>query len=146
MKPIWILVADSSTARLFTAEHSASDLIEIETMTHSEAHLHEQDLVTDAPGRGSSSAGGGNHAYTSSVSAKEQEETNFAKRVVKHLSEELNHNKFERLFVVAAPKFLGSLRSSFNSRIEKQVTFSLGKNLVSLSPTEIRGHLPHSFT
>jgi len=140
MKPIWILVADSSTARLFTAENSASDLIEINTMTHAEAHLNEQDLVTDAPGRGS----GGNHAYTPEVSAKEQEETTFAKRVVKHLCDELNHNKFERLFIVAAPGFLGSLRQSFTSRIEKQVAFSLGKNIVSQTPTEIREHLPLS--
>ncbi|MBN2865672.1 MAG: host attachment protein [Thiotrichales bacterium] len=143
-KPVWILVADSSTARLFTAEHSASDLIEIETLTHAEAHLHEQDLVTDSPGRGSSSGGAGNHAYTPEVSAKEQEEMHFAKRVIKHLSNELNHNKFERLFIVAAPAFLGSLRSAFNNRIEKQVSFSLGKNIVNLSPVEIRGHLPHS--
>ena len=139
MKPIWILVADSSTARLFTTEHSASDLIEINTLNHSEAHLNEQDLVTDAAGKGT-----GNHAYTPEVSAKEQGEIHFARRVVKHLCDELNQNKFERLFIVAAPAFLGSLRNALTSRMEKHVAFSLGKNIVTLTPAEIRGHLPHS--
>lgn len=141
MKPIWILVADSSTARLFTTEHSASDLIEINTLNHSEAQLNEQDLVTDSAGKGS-----GNHAYTPEVSAKEQSEMHFAKRVVKHLCDELNQNKFERLFIVAAPAFLGSLRNTLTSRMEKHVAFSLGKNIVTLTPAEIRGHLPHSLT
>lgn len=139
MKPIWILVADSSTARLFTTEHSASDLIEIDTLTHSDAHLNEQDLVTDSAGKGS-----GNHAYTPETSAKEQGEIHFAKQVVNHLCGELNQNKFERLFIVAAPAFLGALRSNLTSRMEKHVAFSLGKNIVGLTPAEIRGHLPHS--
>ncbi len=146
MKPIWILVADSSSARIFTAENSVSDLVEIKTLLHAEALMHEQDLVSDAPGRANDGPSGGNHAYTGEVSAKEQEEVNFAKRVVKYLCDELNQNKFDRLFVVAAPAFLGDLRNSFTSRIEKQIAFSLGKNIVSQTPQEIRTHLPHSLT
>lgn len=141
MKPIWILVADSSTARLFTTEHSASDLIEINTLNHSEASLNEQELVTDSAGKGRHV---GQHAYDPAVSAKEQGTIDFAKQVVKHLCDELNQNKFERLFIVAAPAFLGSLRSALTSRMEKHVAFSLGKNIVTLTPEEIRGHLPHS--
>ncbi|HHT00001.1 MAG TPA: host attachment protein [Thiomicrospira sp.] len=144
MKPIWILVADSSVARIFTAENSASDLIEIETLNHAEALLHEQELVSDEPGRANDGPSGGNHAYTGEVSPKEQEEQNFAKRVVKHLCDELNQNKYERLFIVAAPAFLGSLRNAFTSRVEKQVAYSLGKNVVTQTPQEIRAHLPHS--
>ena len=127
-KPVWILVADSSTARLFSAENSASDLIEIETLNYADMYLTDQRVANDVP----------------DVLDKEHVETHFAKRVVKHLNKELNHNKFERLFIVAAPSFLGSLRGEFNNRIEKQVSFSLGKNIVNLPPSKIRSHLPHS--
>ena len=146
MKPIWILVADSSTARLFTTENSVSELNEIETITHSEALLNEQELVSDAAGRDSNGSSGGSHTYSSEVSAKEQEESLFAKRLVKHLCDELNQNKFDCLYIVAAPAFLGTLRNSFTSRIEKQVVFSLGKNIVNQTAAEIRTHLPHSLT
>jgi len=144
MKPIWILVADSSVARIFTTENSTSDLIEIETLKHAAALLHEQELVSDEPGRANDGPSGGNHAIMGEVTAKQQEELTFAKRVVKHLCDELNQNKYERLFIVAAPAFLGSLRNAFTSRIEKQVAFSLGKNVVAQTPEEIRTHLPHS--
>ena len=146
MKPIWILVADSSTARILTAENSASELVEIEDFFHDEAFQHERELVSDQPGRGNDGTSGGNHAYTGDVSPKEQESIDFAKRLAKHLNDELNQNKFESLFVVAAPAFLGNLRSSFSKGLEKHIVFSLGKNIVTQSPQEIRKHLPHSLT
>jgi len=134
MKPVWILVADSNKARLFTAESSASDLIEIETMSQLEAQLNlsteevsmlrEQVEVIDKP----------------------HDEQHFAKRVIKRLSNALNHNKFERLFIVAAPSFLGTLRNACSQQLEKTVSFSLGKNIVNLKPVQIRAHLPHSLT
>lgn len=144
MKPVWILVADSSTARIFTTENSVSDLVEIEDFFHYEALQHVGDLVSDSPGRGNDGTSGGNHAYTGEVSPKEQESIDFAKRIAKQLNDELNQNKFEKLFVIAAPAFLGELRNAFSKGLEKHIVFSLGKNIVTQTPEEIRGHLPHS--
>ncbi|MEA1988395.1 MAG: host attachment protein [Pseudomonadota bacterium] len=144
MKPIWILVADSSAARIFTTEHSASDLIEVEDFFHYEALQQEGDLVSDSPGRGHDSISGGNHAFTGEVSPKEQESIEFAKRIAKQLNDELNQNKFEKLFVIAAPNFLGKLRNAFSKGVAKHIVFSLGKNLVTQNSQEIRGHLPDS--
>ncbi len=144
MKPVWVLVADSSQARIFSAENSQADLIEIEILLHPEGRLHEQDLDTDLPGKNRISEGAGGHAYSVENSPKEQEEIDFAIRVAHHLSDELNQNKFDRLYIVAAPSFLGDLRNALSSRVEKHVAFSLGKNIVKLSPEEIRTHLPLS--
>jgi protein required for attachment to host cells len=47
--------------------------------------------------------------------------------------------------MVAAPAFLGDLRHTISARVEKHVAFSLGKNIVTLSPEEIRTYLPLSF-
>jgi protein required for attachment to host cells len=144
MKPVWILVADSTQARIFTAENSVSDLIEIETLLHPEGRVHEQELDSDLPGKSRAASGTGGHAYEDEVSPKEQEEINFAKLVATHLCDELNQNKFEKLFVVAAPAFLGDLRNAFSTRLTKHVAYTSDKNVVTLSPKEIRGHLPHS--
>lgn len=144
MKPVWVLVADSSQARIFSAENSQAELIEIETLLHPEGRLHDRDLVSDLPGKISGSEGAGGHAYSDKITPKEQEEIDFASRVAHHLSDELNQNKFDRLFMVAAPSFLGDLRNALSSRVEKHIAFSLGKNIVMLSPEEIRTHLPLS--
>lgn len=144
MKSAWILVADSSRARIFEAENSVAELIEIETLAHPAGRLHEQELDSDLPGKDMGNQGAGGHAYSDEVSPKEQEEIGFAKSVASHLCDELNQNKFDRLFVVAAPSFLGDLRNSFSTRLAKHVVFTLDKNVVSLSPKEIRGYLPHS--
>ena len=144
MKPVWILVADSSQARIFSAENSQADLIEIETLLHPEGRLHEQNMDSDLPGKNSGSQGAGGHAYSDENSPKEQEEINFALRVANHLSDELNQNKYERLYMVAAPAFLGDLRNAISTRVEKHVAFSLGKNIVTLSPEDIRTYLPLS--
>ena len=144
MKPVWILIADSSRARIFTAENSVAELIEIESLNHSEARLHEQDLESDLPGKANGVQGAGGHLYTDENSPKEQEEINFAKRVSQHLCHELNLNKFESLLVVAAPSFLGELRSACSNRLQKHITFSLDKNVVTKTPEQIRSYLPLS--
>ena len=144
MKPVWILVADSSQARIFSAENSQAELIEIETLLHPEGRLHEQDMDSDLPGKMSGSKGSSGHAFTAETSPKEQEEINFSIRVANHLCDELNQNKYDRLFMIAAPAFLGDLRNAISTRVEKHVAFSLGKNIVTLSPKEIRTYLPLS--
>ncbi|GKT12420.1 MAG: hypothetical protein ISEC1_P1398 [Thiomicrorhabdus sp.] len=144
MKPAWILIADSSRARIFTAENSIANLVEIETMNHSEGRLNEQDLESDASGHANGTMGVGSHSYTEETSARSHEEINFAKRVAQHLCKELNLNKFENLLVIAAPSFLGDLRSACSNQLQKHISFSLNKNVVTLSPTEIRGYLPVS--
>lgn len=146
MKPVWILVADSSRARIFSAENSAAELIEIETLLHPQARLHEQQLDSDLPGKANGTMGAGGHNYSDEVSPKEQEEINFSKTVATHLCDELNQNKFDKLFVIAAPSFLGDLRRAFSTRLSKHLVFSLDKNVVSLTPQEIRAHLPLSLS
>ena len=62
----WVVVADNSRARIFTAEKAASPLTEVRDLTYPEARLHEGDLVTDKSGRdrnpGTGAHGLGNEA------------------------------------------------------------------------------------
>ncbi len=48
---IWVLVADNSRARFFTAEKPAGPLTETRDLANPEARLHEGDLVSDKTGR-----------------------------------------------------------------------------------------------
>ena len=142
MKSTWILVADNSQARLFTVETATSGLLELETFNHPEGRMHEQQLDSDLPGKNTSTAGGGGHRYQDKIGPKEQESINFAKKVSRYLDSAHNANEFERLMIVAAPSFLGTLRGQFSDSLHKAVVFSLDKDLKDHSLEDIRAHLP----
>ena len=143
MSTTWVLVADSSRARIFTAKTSTSELQEIETLAHPEGRLHDQDISSDSPGKDSANGAGG-HAYQDETTAKEQELVYFAKRVAGHLNDGHKANKFHRLAIVAAPAFLGELRHQLSSQLNKLICFDLNKNITLLSADEIRSYLPKS--
>jgi protein required for attachment to host cells len=141
MSNIWVVVADSSRARIFSAEKPASQLVEIETLAHPQARLHESDLVSDRSGRdrnpGSMSHGMGNEAET-----KNEESIRFAIQVNETLDSGRNRGKFGKLYVIAAPEFLGTLRKHRSSPLEKLIAGEVAKNLAAHNMDEIRKNLP----
>ncbi len=141
MKLTWILVADSTRARIFTADTPSSELQEIEGLTHNEGRLHDRELTTDLPGRIKSSDGSG-HALEQPTDPKKHEADNFAHQLAQHLETAHNANQFKRLLIVANPTFLGLLRNCLSEQIKKQICFELDKNFTLESPAEIRKHLP----
>ena len=142
MKSTYVLVADSTHARLFSAESPSSQLIELETMNNPEGRLHDRDITSDIPGKINGSSGAGGHAYEDETDPKEHLSVNFARRIAKYLEDGRNSRHFEQLLVVSAPAFLGELRSQFSSPLSKLVCFELAKNLTTHSNEEIRSHLP----
>ena len=141
MKSTWILVADSTRARIFTADSPSSPLEEIEGFSHTEGRLHDRELTSDLPGRIKSADGSG-HAFEQPTDPKKHETDNFAHRVAQHLEEAHNANRFEHLLIVAGPAFLGLLRNHLPEQIKRLVRFELDKELTTLSAAEIRQHLP----
>jgi protein required for attachment to host cells len=142
MKSTYVLVADSTHARLFSAESPSSPLHELETMNNPEGRLHDRDITSDLPGKIKGSSGRAGQAYEDETDPKEHLSVNFAKRIAKYLEDGRNSRHFEQLLVVSAPAFLGELRSQFSSQLSKLVCFELAKNLTTHSNEEIRSHLP----
>lgn len=141
-----IVVADSARARIFTADTARSPLNEIETMAHPEGRMHEQDLVSDMPGKDAGKGGGGDHAFQEKVEPKEQEMIVFAKRVADYLDDARKANKLSKLIIAAAPAFLGELRTHLSSETSKKIIFELDKNIAHDSAEDIRQHLSKVFT
>ena len=61
MPGTWVVVADSSAARIFVAGSPTSALQEIESYAHAEGRAHERDFRTDEPGTSHDSAGYAKH-------------------------------------------------------------------------------------
>ena len=141
MRKTWVVVADNSRARIFTAETPSSPLIEVDSIVHPEARMHDRDITSDLPGRGSGS-GGARHSYETETDAKDHENAGFAKRIAGFLDDARKCEKFRQLIIVAAPALLGNLRSGLNDQTRKMVSLELDKNLSQLSPVDIRKHMP----
>lgn len=141
MKLTWILVADTTRARVFTADTPSSPLEEIEDLSHTKGRLHDREITSDLPGRVKSVAGGG-HALEQPTDPKKHEIDNFAHRIAQYLENAHNQNRFEQLLIVAPPSFLGLLRNHLPEQIKKLVRFELGKEITALSADDIRQHLP----
>ena len=141
-----IVVADSARARIFTAHSAHSPLNEIETMAHPEGRMHEQDMVSDMPGKDSGKGGGGDHTFQEKIEPKEQEMIEFAKRVADYLDDTRKANKLNKLILVAAPAFLGELRTHFSNETSEKIVFELDKNITQHNVEDIRKHLSNIFT
>lgn len=142
MKSTWILVAESSRARIFSIDSATGPLVEIETLAHPEGREHEQDMTSDLPGHDSNKTGAGRHAFGDETEPKEQEVINFAKRIAKHLDAARTNGRMLQLVIVAAPAFLGKLRSELNQETSKLIIHEVDKNLSQHGPEDIRHHLP----
>ena len=142
MNSTWLVVADNSKARFFSMESRTGPIEETRSFVHTEARLHEQNMTSDAQGRGSGKGGEGMHAYQDKVSPKEQESINFAREVSLELDKARKENKFKQFVLVAAPSFLGKLRDQMSKETQKLASFELAKNLSHLDAVEIRKHLP----
>ncbi|SJM91698.1 host attachment protein [Crenothrix polyspora] len=141
MKLTWILVADNTRARFFTAATPSSALEEFDGLAHPEGRLHDREITTDLPGRIKSSDGVG-HAFSQQTDPKQHESDVFAKLIKDCLVEAYNAHKFEQIILVAGPSFLGLLRSQLPDQLEKSVCYTVDKSITTLSVTDIRQHLP----
>ena len=142
MARTWVLVADSTRARIFSADRPLGSIEEIETLAHPEGRVHEQQITSDLPGRSFDSGGQGRHAMSSTVDPKRQGIIDFAKRIGDHLEAARVRGNFERLIIIAAPMFLGLIRDNLSNNTIKHVIKEINKNLAQFDAKEIRQHLP----
>ena len=142
MDKVWVLVADSTVARIFSAASPIGPLKELETMAHPQGRLREQDLVTDHHGRTFDSAGHGRHGKEPQTSHKTQEAIRFAGDVASRLESGRNQGEYDAIALVAEPSFLGMLRDKLSTPTRWRVQLEIGKNLTRLEAREIRKLLP----
>ena len=142
MTNIFVLVADSSKARILKAKKPADPLNEVKMLEHPESRMHERELTSDLPGKAFDSGGQGRHAMGSSVEPKNQEAIRFAKEVSEYLEGVRTNGGIDKLYVVSAPSFLGRLRETFSKPMLDKISKTVNKNLVWHDAKEIRDSLP----
>lgn len=133
MERTWILVADEGRARFLETRKPGQDLEQVDELTDAAAHADNADLRRDAQGRRAAPQGAGSSVTSSAGEDKlDQEAELFARRVADHLSQAVRQQRYERLRIVAAPKFLGRLRKQLPREVKATVVEELDKDLVQL--------------
>ncbi|HSQ08030.1 MAG TPA: host attachment protein [Chromatiaceae bacterium] len=141
MMTTWVLVADTYRARLFGAERPASPLTELRDLASPEARLHEGDLVTDKGGRDRNPMGGG-HGLGADGGHKHDVAERFAQQICDLLETARVAGQLSKLYVIAAPAFLGMLRRHQSHALKQLVVGEIDKSIAGQEPASIRKHLP----
>ena len=140
MSKTWVVVAESSRAKIFELENRNAPLVEIQGFAHTPSRLHQKELTSDLPGRTP-----GRHKLIQQTTTKENASNEFARSIRNHLSAARSKGKFNKLIIMSPPSFLGRLRKQLGSAINKCVISEIDKNLVRHSTDDIQAHLPFRF-
>jgi protein required for attachment to host cells len=136
----WILVADRGRARVLHAIPDATVFPTLVTFVHPEADMKRSDLESDASGR-TRQPGEARTALEPHTDHKHLTAERFAHELTEHLEKARQEGRFERLFVVAPPLFLGELRKSWKHPLAAMVAGEVDKDFSGLSDHELMEHL-----
>ncbi|MDP1834873.1 MAG: host attachment protein [Chlamydiales bacterium] len=137
----WVVVANSSQATVYKAE-KLGVLNEVHTLLHPESRLHDRDIVTDKPGRTNPSITIGRSAYEPQTSPKRHEIEVFAKELSEFLEQSREQGLYSKLYIAAAPSFLGLLREKLSQATTRLVAGEVDKDCTHLKPKEICDAVP----
>jgi protein required for attachment to host cells len=137
MTTTWIIAADSSRARILQVTDRPQQLDEIEDLLNPEGRVHDRELISDAHPRFSGHSRGGPGSDRQETSATEHATELFAKRVGEYLDKARTAHRYDRLHLIAPPKFLGQLRKELGKEVQKLVAEELPKDLSWLNARDI---------
>ncbi len=139
---VCVIVANSSKAKFLLAEDARSPLIESGDYVHPQSRLREQDLVSDGPGSAGDSGGPGKHSMGHEQEARHREAETFARELMAEVDKLRQKTDLRRIYLVAAPKFLGLLRANISKQCQDLLHGEVNKDLVTHDSADIRAHLP----
>jgi len=138
MQSTWIVVADSSRARIFERHDPDRHLEEVEDFINEAGRMNSGELRTDERGRffgkGERQMG---HTADPSMMPYEHENEIFSRQLGDYLERAHNDHRYEQLCLVAAPKFLGLLRDNLNKEVKKTVKEELPNDISKFSIQKI---------
>ena len=138
-KRLYVLVADSAMARFFKAKTPVRSIEEILDHPHREGRQKNSDLYTDRPG--SNHGGAGGYQTYDRETDEAPENARFARELGEYLSKARHKGRFDKLILVAPPKFLGVLRNHLSKECLGAVMKSIDKDLVREDAAAIARHL-----
>lgn len=136
----WILVADEARARLFEAGYTDGELLELAAFAQPAARHPEADMRDRLP-RVQESAGSARHAIAPRTDESDKLADEFARALCDALDEGRHQLRYERVILIAPPRFLGRLRATLDPQVARMVSHSSDKDISKAGLDEIRREL-----
>lgn len=142
MGKTWILVANRGGARLFENRGPGKGVELLEDVDFPAGKMRNQDIDSDRPGRYADGRGDGNrHGYSSAQDAREHISQIFARQLSQVLDSGRHQHRYEKLILVAEPRFLGNLRQQLTPQTAAMVRASVNKDLGAIEARDLPRHL-----
>jgi protein required for attachment to host cells len=140
MKPDWILLANSSRARLLQRQRGIH-LTTLESFEHPQGRSKTSDLVDDRAGHDSTDHNYGGTAYQPRTDAKSKEQQRFAHELAQYLEGQAQAGNFRSVEVFASSAFLGALKSELGAATKTLVSGTHDLDLTGLGALELERRL-----
>jgi protein required for attachment to host cells len=148
MQTTWVIAADASRARIFEVSGDDKNIQEIDDLTNPQGRLADHEIDRDSKGR---YFGKGErdqaHTVEPAVDAREHQVQLFSKRLGHYLEQARSEHRFDRLWLIAPPKFLGLIRQDLSKQVQQAVDEEIPKDLAWFESHDIaefvRQHPPH---
>jgi protein required for attachment to host cells len=127
MQTTWIVAADASRARVFEIAGPERELREVDQFTHPEGRASNQELKSDA--NGSRRTGQGGDSNGQRVTPVEHENELFSKAVARYLDKARSQHRYDKLYLIAPPEFLGLMRENLGKEVRKIIAEEINKDL-----------------
>ena len=126
-----VVVADESRADLYKRERLRGPMQLARTLENEAARQKTDELLADRGGRAFDSHGHGRHTMSAEKSGPKQHLAEAFARQIAELIAALHHKGYLRGYaLVAAPRFLGTLRGQLASRVQDEPYRTVDKNVV----------------
>jgi len=135
-KTTLVVVADNCQAKIYRLIKFPK-VEEIFHLEHPESRLRNQDLVSSKPGRSFQRAGSVRYSYEPETTPKRREALKFVRQLIDFLSLAHQKGEFNRLYIIAAPSFLGLIRHHIGHEIQKTVVAEVAKELTSCNAAAV---------
>lgn len=141
MATTWILVAHRGGARLFEHRGRASGVALRQALDHPAGRMRNRELDSDRHGRSFDRRGTGRHAYSTEAAPTTHVAEQFARHVASLLEQGREHGQYQRLVLVAEPRFLGMLRAALSAPTSALVAAELAKDLSDIEARDLPKYL-----
>ncbi|WP_257454810.1 host attachment protein [Archangium lipolyticum] len=140
---LWILVANSSRAKLFATDERAERWDLREEFQHEESRMPSRELMGqfDNPNAGTLHK----PQPENEPDARQQlEHERFARELAQRLERGLNDHAYDRLVIAAPPEFLGRLRKMISRRVHQRLMLDMRADYVNVPERELPERIPLS--
>jgi protein required for attachment to host cells len=141
IKRRWVIVADSSHAKIFVSYNKRLSILE--ELYDSESREHSSQLGSSPPGRSFESVGNMRHSIEPRADIHQKAKHIFAQRLANFINKAVCDKKLDSLTLICPPKMLGDLRHNLSIEVRDLLELEIDKDLVYFPTEQIAEYIKH---